>query len=187
MVDFSHIKKFAPGKETARYQASWLGEGYLTCRIATKDNKDLASAPLDQKFEDALAKYNRLKKKGTNAAMISRAAKRVDIMTTRKLLRTFPKYVVVGWNGVFDTGGNEIDYSEENARDLLRQISEMPSIWEDFIQFVLDPSNFEDVDDDELDDEDFEDDDEDDLSDDERDREEINPTAAPEEALVKNS
>jgi hypothetical protein len=116
-----------------RFDLPWLrGDAYLVVRPANDTNKGYQSGVLRLS-----GKRRRLQTNKISAAEADRD--RADD------LKLYPKHVVLGWGGVVDQEGNEVEFSEESCAQFL---AALPSwIFDKVRVFCMRAENF--IDDDE--------------------------------------
>lgn len=129
MTDFSHLKKLEIAG-TAEYPMPELGEGtVLTVKPSGESNKEYFNALLR-----ATGAGKRQKKRKVDAAMVA------EIRNQDKEL--YPKYVIVGWEGLYDAKGAKVKFSPEAAADLLAQLPDY--IFDGVRGFCGEPESFVD-------------------------------------------
>lgn len=138
MVDFSNISKHKPQAEqpvALRIDIPGLeDEVVLQVLPALLINRRLASA--QQKFASRMAK--KLERKDGPSIQ--------DLEDSQRALHEqFAKYVIVGWSGVFDVNGDEVDYSIETCIQLLGALRD--EIFDEIVRFCKDAENFVEVED----------------------------------------
>ena len=128
---FEHLKEQEVKGKTAELPMPALrGCPKLIVKPATESNKDY--------FNEVLRK---------SAKSLRRAAKgelKVDVETLEKNRRDdrilFPKYVIVGWEGIKDSKGNEVPFTPENCAEFLQALPDW--IFDDIGIFCRKNSNF---------------------------------------------
>lgn len=109
MSQFEYLKRYDPKGGRAWYTLPILGSPRLQVRHAGGTNKG---------YVNAVAKHNA--KTGT-ARRIARGQVDADLLHENLQVdrQLFPKYVIVGWDGVRSTDGDLVPFSQESCRDLL--------------------------------------------------------------------
>ncbi len=129
-ADFSHLKKLSVGAaKTARYQLIEVeGEPTLIGVFAGETNKPY---------------FNAVVKRSTRSARKLRAGK----MTAKELedgrnhdREIFPKFVFKGWEDMFDSAGNQAEFSEQNCFALLSALPDY--LFDDVRNFFTNPESF---------------------------------------------
>lgn len=132
MVDFSNISKLeVTGEHTAEYVFEGLhGQPKVRVRPITRANKSYTNAMLKRL---APSKKN----KNTNITVD-------DIERHQKWdLDLFPKYVLTDWEGVVDTDGNEVEFTEVNAAAFVKALP--ADMFDELREYCADISNFRDL------------------------------------------
>ncbi len=136
---FEHLEKLNVSGKTAKMYIQELGteesEAYLELRIADESNKEYWSTTLKMGAQRAEKKTRR------------GAAGKIDPALLRQMramdVKLFPLYVIVGWGGVFSSAGEEVVFSQENAKLLVDQlVKSAPRIFDDIRAFAQIPANF---------------------------------------------
>tara|TARA_R110000851_G_scaffold268071_2_gene420694 strand:+ start:22691 stop:23188 length:498 start_codon:yes stop_codon:yes gene_type:complete len=100
--------------------------------------------------------FNAVSKQNAKSGQARRLAQgRIDAETVDRNRRQdrllFPRHVIVGWSGIYDEKGLEVEYSLENCAAFLNALPDW--MMDELRNFAAVPSNF--LDDDEPDDEDI--------------------------------
>lgn len=134
MTDFSYLGGLVVTEETtARCVLHELSNSpTLILRPATGANKPYYAAMLRRSGKSV----RNLARSGLTPEMIK------DVRNSDRKL--FPKHVIVGWENVLDTAGNEVPFSAEAASELCQALPDW--VFDLVIEFAKDISNFvEDV------------------------------------------
>lgn len=132
-MDFSHLKNLDVKDKTARFPIHQIaGAPVLIVKPATEANKP---------YFNAVLKKSRRNVRALKAGAISQ----VMIAENREQDRClFPKFVVVGWEGVADSKGKDAEFSPDNCEAFLRALPDW--IFDEVRNFAGDSVNFTDDD-----------------------------------------
>lgn len=130
---FEHLKALEVKGKTASFPLSMLqGCPKLIVRPATESNKPY--------FNEVLRRSAKTLRKAANGDIS------VDTDTLDKNRqddrRLFPKHVIVGWEGIKDSQGKEVPFSQENCVEFLQALPDW--IFDDIGIFCRKNSNFVD-------------------------------------------
>lgn len=131
MSNFSHLRALEVRDKTARctiYQIK--GEPVLVVRPATEANKP---------YFNAVLKRTRKNVRAVQAGAISQAMIAENRSEDREL---FPKHVVVGWEGVSDSHGAAVPFSEEACAEFLEALPDW--LFDEVRNFAGNSANFTD-------------------------------------------
>lgn len=138
MTDFSNLKSFDVVGKTARYTLSQLGAGanglkpVLIGRPAAFENavyRDAMLADVGERFRAA----------GGRVELSSEA-----LDATRAKARVlYPRYVICGWENVFDASGAPVEFSAEAAAQFVEMLPAW--IFDEVRTFFEDARNFASV------------------------------------------
>ena len=131
MADFQHLAKLRVQDDaTAEFTFFRIvGEPTLTVRHAGDTNPDFLNA--------VLKKPKRLQRAARRARQITAAS--IDSARMEDI-QLFARCIVVGWSGVLDSQGEEVEFTRENLIDFLTAIP--PDMFNELRAFCLDIENF---------------------------------------------
>lgn len=131
MTDFGHLKKLDVKDKTARYSIFQIeGEPALILKPANEANKP---------YFNAVLKRSRRNVKAIQAGAVNQAMISENRAQDREL---FPRFVVVGWEGVTDSKGKEVEFSRDNCSDFLRALPDW--IFDEVRNYASNSANFAD-------------------------------------------
>lgn len=131
MTDFSHLDEYSPDKDlTKEYPLTELAGKYvLIVKQANDSNKQYQSEMLRRSGE---GRGQRRKKIKVDAEFLNNLRD-----GDREI---YPKYVVVGWKGVLDSEGEEVEFSSKGCSEFLEVLPNW--IFDPLREFCTDPQNF---------------------------------------------
>lgn len=130
-ADFGQLQKLQPTERVIEFPFFQIeGRPTLKVKHAGRTNRPYAAAV--DKMNAKASPLRRIAQGKMDRRTIDAA--RDD---SREL---FAKHVVIGWEGVLDTGGKTVDFSEDNCRAWLFALPDY--LFEDLLRFCTDPSNF---------------------------------------------
>lgn len=130
MANFKHLKSLdIQGQQTTRFTLYQVdGEPWLEIRPAAEVNRN---------YFNSLLKRSRKNLKRIRAGAVNAA----QIAENRDEDRTlYPKHVVVGWGGVRNDEGVEVDFSVEDCAAFLRALPDW--LFDELRVFASDVTNF---------------------------------------------
>jgi hypothetical protein len=128
-MDFSHLQKLDIKDKTARYSFYQIrDEPTLILRPANEANKQYFNAVLSKSRKNVRA----IQAGHVNQSMIAESRNK-----DREL---YPSFVVVGWENVVDSQGEEVPFSSEACRDFLNALPDW--LFDELRTFAAKSSNF---------------------------------------------
>jgi len=128
-MDFKHLEKLDVKGKTADYTLYQIaGEPKLKLKPATEANKT---------YFNSVLKRSRRNVRAVQAGAINQSMLEDNRKEDREL---YPKYVIVGWDGVKDSSGNSVEFSEENCSDFIAALPDW--IFDEVRDFAGRSSNF---------------------------------------------
>lgn len=129
MANFTHLRKLAADK-IVEYKMPELGpDAALTLRCANEGNSGY--------MNDLLRLTGQAK--GARSRKVKVDAKSLDEMRGHDK-DLYPKHVIVGWSGVPDHKGKDVEYTPSEGSDLLRDLPN--HLFDEMRNFATDPENF---------------------------------------------
>ena len=133
MVDFSNLEKKKTSADTkARYDLYEVGMGHLMVSPATRSNKPYNAALLKL----MLPQQRRIQGGKINADFVEKY--RAD------LVPLYAKFIVKAWEGIFDSKGNEVPFSQDNVAAFLGALP--LQVFDNLVDFCENELNFMDLD-----------------------------------------
>lgn len=127
------LKKYEIEGKTARYELpplEGLEDAVFIVRPATEANKEY--------FNKVLKLTRRRKgklKRGVDTSYLEE--------TREEDKELFPKYIVIGWENVYDEDGTLVEFSEEECQNFIKEMP--PWMFDDLRNFAGDIENFLDI------------------------------------------
>jgi hypothetical protein len=128
-MNFSHLKNLDVKGKTADFVIYQInGEPTITLKPATEANKP---------YFNAVLKRSRRNMRAVQSGAINQVMIKENREQDRDL---FPRFVVVGWDGILDSDGEPVEFTKENCADFLAALPDW--LFDEVRDFAGKSSNF---------------------------------------------
>lgn len=151
-MDFSNLEKLNVAGKSAKMYLSELDStgaepAYLELRIADESNLPWYNAIMERAVRIA---GDNAKGHRRRVATAEKGFTKDEMAANRERdAELFPKYIIIGWGGITNAAGKEVEWSIENAKALVEQLCKSaPRIFDEIRAFAQTVGNYMDDDDD---------------------------------------